>query len=480
MPKFKENKLPCAQNLEELSDKVLKLPNEHIQSLGSADWLEIMKKIIELAKLPKEQEKACNYKIEINNNNIEKAKRQIKYLNQKKEKIEKEISILLKKQQITEDKNKIEQQIKTKKDMVAKCLEEIDDEEKIIKQATTDIQLYEHKSLKKGIWSKEYLLSQYSEMFAKLYSNYRFPKDVTNFLTAMGKEIGERLASTNINTSEFALNIKSQRETQANIISKEVLEALFPNSSFFDEAIHRVELSKLDGKAGETYSDKILLTNSIKDNLIRTTVHEAIHAYAQVKPKTFSRFLRKEGVYPLSHNYLITPEIKSFYDVLIYNEILYGTRLDFNKLNGDGATQTYKNQPLERMANLVGTIAERTYRQITNQDYERNSVDLYNYTLPKIGALDSIAFDKEKKIVIHKYKATEKLTLDKVKDVFKDADELFKKELNIRQEGEFICYSVSNNWSFRSKLLNFMKKQKRKEAYQKASKEIMQQRAKQK
>ena len=105
---------------------------------------------------------------------------------------------------------------------------------------------------------------------------------------------------------------------------------------------------------------------------------------------------------------------------------------------------------------------------------------MYNYTLPKIGALDSIAFDKEKKIVIHKYKATEKLTLDKVKDVFKDADELFKKELNIRQEGEFICYSVSNNWSFRSKLLNFMKKQKRKEAYQKASKEIMQQRAKQK
>ena len=97
MPKFKENKLPCAQSLEELSDKVLKLPNEHIQSLGSADWLEIMKKIIELAKLPKEQEKACNYQIEINNNNIEKAKRQIKYLNQEKEKIEKEISILLKK-----------------------------------------------------------------------------------------------------------------------------------------------------------------------------------------------------------------------------------------------------------------------------------------------------------------------------------------------------------------------------------------------
>ena len=132
------------------------------------------------------------------------------------------------------------------------------------------------------------------------------------------------------------------------------------------------------------------------------------------------------------------------------------------------------------MSNFVATVAEITYRHRTNQGYERNSVDLYNYTLPKLVVLDAVEVDKEKNIIIHKQKATEKLTLDKVKDVFKDADELFKKELNIRQEGEFICYSVSNNWSFRSKLLKFLEQQKRKQAYLKASQEIMQQRAKQK
>ena len=132
------------------------------------------------------------------------------------------------------------------------------------------------------------------------------------------------------------------------------------------------------------------------------------------------------------------------------------------------------------MSNFVATVAERTYRHRTNQGYERNSVDLYNYTLPRLGVLDAVEVDKEKNIIIHKQKAIEKLTLDKVKDIFKDADELFKKELNIRQEGEFICYSVSNTWDFRSKLLKFLEQQKRKQAYKNASLSIMKQRAKQK
>ena len=399
-----------------------------------------------------------------------------------KEKLSQEIKELEEKIELYNTKLSIHQNILSSEETIAKYEKDIKNKETNIKTNEDQIQSFKKAFLKKNAWNGMYLRSSYSEMFAKLYCNYRFPKDVYNYLTYMGKLIGQSLAKTNINTSEFALNIGTKRAEYGNIVSKEVLETLFPGASDYQGAIHPVSVEDIGSCYGITNNENIKLTPRIQDDLVKTIIHETIHAYGQAKSNTFSEYLYDSKIYPLSDNkdVIKSSEIANFYSVLIWNNLFYGVQGNFDEMHPTNAFQTYRGQPKERMANLVGTIAERTYRQITNQDYERNSVDLYNYTLPKIGALDSIAFDKEKKIVIHKYKATEKLTLDKVKDVFKDADELFKKELNIRQEGEFICYSVSNNWSFRSKLLNFMKKQKRKEAYQKASKEIMQQRAKQK
>ena len=166
----------------------------------------------------------------------------------------------------------------------------------------------------------------------------------------------------------------------------------------------------------------------------------------------------------------------------MHNECFYGNKDDFKALNLQKAYKTYKGQPYERMANLVATIAERTYMQKTNQGYERNSIDLYNYTHTILGAPENIV--RKGDTIIHRYKATDKLTIDKVKETFKDMDYFLQKELNITEEAvgddKFISYSVKENWSFRSKLLEFIKQQKRKKSYQNATKKIMKQCAKQK
>ncbi len=333
--------------------------------------------------------------------------------------------------------------------------------------------LYKHKVKR----ARKIFKTEYGEkIFPKLYSNYRLEKQDYDKLVAHGKEIGTKLAQMNTpNTPVKPIdNARAHIYSKSNIAQKKRTatlsdKAVFETTTFgefnfspetglplkpYEEVKSQIEIKNitLNGYNKEIENNpnqtKTTIDMREKDAILNTAIHEAVHAQAQVKTK-YQLQNKEEKLLPRENMsedfYTLIQNNRNYY--FSYDTPSGNTTRQERKTNYQG----YAKQPIEKHAELVAVVAERTFRKEKEQYSERaaNDLSLLIPTLPETAFYAPknsdifIAYDKED---LKKDGATK----DTFKDKFlPDLDEKTKNKIQIIEEGNFVYVSVPKDYESR-------------------------------
>ena len=486
----KKVRLPDATNMKRQGDKIAldfymealyNMSAEDIQRLDSCQWERMFETIRRLSTIDGVGEKVEKHLDEkINKKQKQKEALELIIANLKK----KEIELKVKKQKDKENEEKGSAEIDKELDRVK---EQIEKEEKKREEVKKEIsKLYDEKEIltkdiaKSGegyIYTVD-LFEYYPDVFVKLYSNYRFSKDVYEYLTKMGTAIGEMLANdTKLNTSAIALNLGEHRKESANEISKNMLDLLYPGARDCGIIPTPVNVRTM-GDNGATYARKIDLCDRVYGNVLGTIIHECLHSYAQSKPNSDSGEMYFKGILPfVSDTEGVSKEIKSFMWLLIKNSYNYVSTSRYEYRIPGALYHAYKKQPVERHSRFVATIAMQVYKEKTNYQRPNNSIDIYNHLKGRFGEpsfVEPYYEDKNKKVRFG-YEVDEKVTKDAIEKAmqltveFKKVD--LSKELGLKIEEQtiddkkFVVFDVPETWEARSKIIPFMRMKNRQNVY---------------
>ena len=294
------------------------------------------------------------------------------------------------------------------------------------------------------------------EEFIKLYKNYRMEPEHYSAIIQKGKEIGRQLASRgNIDCSAVAFSLNARRDSM-----QEINVIMLNNAYDIDENELEQRLAKIEVTDKQRISSSgikgIEIEGDIYDSSIKTMTHEGTHYYFQTTalwmrdlleqgitakaiPQDLAQFMRMNAVYYL--------DSKSKKDI---SNLDADERLRYQ----DEAFAGYRKQPVEKHANLMGTIIEHTYRSHISQYSERNSIKLYPYIEDTLGMPYKTTHNG--KSVTFAHHKTPYLGIEQVIKSFKDMPEEIIEEMNIRENNESIAYDIPENWSANKKIEDFI------------------------
>ena len=460
MPNFDEWK-----SIKEWLDTIT---DEEIQTWKSKDFANILYQMYKILNNPSTIKEAQKYY-------RQQTKKEIKKIEEEIECLQKQIKKAVKKKDYSRAAHELTREIINKEKEKKEKIKSIEFKSKQIKTSLLDEEVKDDPLMRIN-----YLTVKYQEIFEKLYMNYRLAPEIMNYMVKIGREIGQRLATTHdIDTSVLALNI-GKRKGYAEQISNIVFSYCFPLrlSEEINKERHKISVEKMKSH-GNTTSDKISISDRIADYFLRTIAHEAIHAYGQTCKQLGEKLFFEHHFLPEGYKNKggkEKQEVEDFFKVLRWNVNWFYVSSHFSDnvkrsdVDEKKRRKINKKQPAERHTRFIATIIEHTYRQATGQYSERNTLDLYKYTKSFLGEpLETVHNGQS---VTHKYKATNKLCIERVQDVFAMIDPLFRKDMNIRLEeikevdgkvNKYILYDVPETWAARVKVLDFCKKMKSEE-----------------
>ena len=263
---------------------------------------------------------------------------------------------------------------------------------------------------------RTYIVSEICpEEFCKLNRNYRMEPEDLKVIMQHANHVGEKIAQNKeidlahqqmINLPKTDNEILKYSKEIGQIVDEEIakeanLYNFFKNQNH--EALYRTFLSKVEvipnkilGKNDFVLEDgnksKIILGLG-DDGLISVAAHESAHAYLQTGSKLQrNAFLQNIPVLSLGQGiqhdleyqkllqnneaYYLNPEIiercgtNSLKDKNITAEEAKKIRYEYHK--------SYKRQPIEKQAHIIGAQVERCFRKNTNQLSERTAKDIIN------------------------------------------------------------------------------------------------------
>lgn len=233
--------------------------------------------------------------------------------------------------------------------------------------------------------------------FAKLYRNYRFEPQQSEYIRKIAREAGEELAkSENISPAALAIAISKDelyddRASHIASATRSINRIVAKNTAYTPEQRPDTEVFinnniNSGGDAGSiSYKVSRIRMNSslLRDGVIYAAAHESAHINLQTQSpmhkqlfnegiiahpemgEDFQKLMKKNGEY-----YLHPDDIK-----MAANHI-HLTRTEFNG---------YRKEPMERYSNLYGFEFERAYRRTSGYASERNAMKVADYLgLPQV------------------------------------------------------------------------------------------------
>ena len=300
-------------------------------------------------------------------------------------------------------------------------------------------------------------VSECEEEFIKLYKNYRMKPEHYSAIIKKGKEIGQHLAQMgNIDCSAVAFDLKARADAMDKINIVMLKEAYdFTEKSEIEQRLAQTTITNKQ-KISSSGIKGIEIEGGIFDSSLKTMTHEGTHYYFQTTA-IWMRDLLEQGITAKA----IPQDLAQ---ILRMNTIYYldsKSKKDLSNMNNDehiryqdGAFNSYRKQPVEKHANLMGTVIEHTYRSHICQYSERNSLKLYAYIEDMLGTPYKTTHNG--KSVTFEHHKTPYLGVKQIQKSFAGLPQEMIEEMNIRETKDSLAYDIPENWSASEEIEKFL------------------------
>jgi hypothetical protein len=246
-----------------------------------------------------------------------------------------------------------------------------------------------------------------------LYRNYRFEEEQYRTICQKAVEAGKALARSedggSFDPAMLATDLNKDEQVRHNthrMLGGQVVQ-IMQDASALDDYTVPTEVDDQQDAIGWYDGDKqsiFINSEETDDEAVTVWFHEATHAYFQVE----STYQKQEW----KADRVAIPELGSdFHELMLKNGRYYiGADLvdDY---------EMYSKQPVEKYAQLFGTVAERAYRQESGYLSERGAMKIANELKEDLGQPKEAWYEEDSDRIVLRYGQTGERTALQIRDI---------------------------------------------------------------
>ena len=311
-----------------------------------------------------------------------------------------------------------------------------------------------------------------------LYKNYKFPEEEMKAMIAISKNIGHNLAQKKIDLSQsnvVQLSSDTNRLETGRKVDQVVWEETnygkFRFNPWTGEEMPKHDVLKSDilpikendsrqytslgvQRFKDDKSSEIRLsTSTVHDEILDTSVHEMVHAYMQVGSRLQQEQLQQ-------HIKPVDSMSSDFLELLKYNQKYY---LRSNEVDSSDEAkkeiESYKKQPVEKMAQVIGLASEHYFRQETQQYTERAARQFTLFVNDAVPGATMRVGNNEIALVYSMNEMKVKDEKEFQQKYLKYLDEDAKKQIGLMQRDGYLCAFVPQSERLADKMKEAQTKQ---------------------
>ena len=319
----------------------------------------------------------------------------------------------------------------------------------------------ELKKLSSRLDSTQFLRNEFvvecEEEFVKIYKNYRISPEQYSAMMKKGKEIGQHLALRgDIDCAAIAFERNSRAETMNNInvvMLKEAYDIDNPNE--FEQFLAKIQITDRTNISSSGISG-IEIEGSIYDSSLKTMGHEGTHYYFQTTAKWMKEQLEQgTTAKDIPYDFAMLLKMNSaYYLSSVSKKDISALDKEEQRKYQDKAFESYRKQPVEKHANIMGLMIEHTYRNCVNQYSEKNSLKLYPYIEDTLGTPYKTTHNG--KSVTFEHHKTPYLGVKQIQKSFAGLPQEMIEAMNIRETKDSLAYDIPENWSASKEIEKFL------------------------
>ena len=319
----------------------------------------------------------------------------------------------------------------------------------------------ELKKLSSRLDSTQFLRNEFvvecEEEFVKIYKNYRISPEQYSAMMKKGKEIGQHLALRgDIDCAAIAFERNSRAETMNNInvvMLKEAYDIDNPNE--FEQFLAKIQITDRTNVSSSDING-IEIDGSIYDSSLKTMGHEGTHYYFQTTAKWMKEQLEQgTTAKDIPYDFAMLLKMNSaYYLSSVSKKDISALDKEEQRKYQDKAFESYRKQPVEKHANIMGLMIEHTYRNYVNQYSEKNSLKLYPYIEDTLGTPYKTTHNG--KSVTFEHLKTPYLGVKQIQKSFEGLPQEMIEEMNIRETKDSLAYDIPENWSASEEIEKFL------------------------
>ena len=295
------------------------------------------------------------------------------------------------------------------------------------------------------------------EEFVKIYKNYRISPEQYSAMMKKGREIGQHLAlwgDIDCSAIAFERNSRAEAMNKINVVMlKEAYDIENPNE--FEQFLAKIQITDRTNISSSGISG-IEIEGSIYDSSLKTMGHEGTHYYFQTTAKWMKeQFEQGTTAKDIPYDFAMLLKMNSAY------YLSSASKKDISALDKeeqrkyqDKAFESYRKQPVEKHANIMGLMIEHTYRNCVNQYSEKNSLKLYPYIEDTLGTPYKTTHNG--KSVTFEHLKTPYLGVKQIQKSFEGLPQEMIEEMNIRETKDRLAYDIPENWSASKEIEKFL------------------------
>lgn len=319
----------------------------------------------------------------------------------------------------------------------------------------------ELKKLSSRLDSTQFLRNEFvvecEEEFVKIYKNYRISPEQYSAMMKKGKEIGQHLALRgDIDCAAIAFERNSRAETMNNInvvMLKEAYDIDNPNE--FEQFLAKIQITDRTNVSSSGING-IEIDGSIYDSSLKTMGHEGTHYYFQTTAKWMKEQLEQgTTAKDIPYDFAMLLKMNSaYYLSSVSKKDISALDKEEQRKYQDKAFESYRKQPVEKHANIMGLMIEHTYRNYVNQYSEKNSLKLYPYIEDTLGTPYKTTHNG--KSVTFEHHKTPYLGVKQIQKSFAGLPQEMIEAMNIRETKDSLAYDIPENWSASKEIEKFL------------------------
>ena len=319
----------------------------------------------------------------------------------------------------------------------------------------------ELKKLSSRLDSTQFLRNEFvvecEEEFVKIYKNYRISPEQYSAMMKKGKEIGQHLALRgDIDCAAIAFERNSRAETMNNInvvMLKEAYDIDNPNE--FEQFLAKIQITDRTNVSSSGING-IEIDGSIYDSSLKTMGHEGTHYYFQTTAKWMKEQLEQgTTAKDIPYDFAMLLKMNSaYYLSSVSKKDISALDKEEQRKYQDKAFESYRKQPVEKHANIMGLMIEHTYRNCVNQYSEKNSLKLYPYIEDTLGTPYKTTHNG--KSVTFEHHKTPYLGVKQIQKSFAGLPQEMIEAMNIRETKDSLAYDIPENWSASKEIEKFL------------------------